>query len=98
MPCCRIRAHYEPEFKRGRIIRLKEAVFSDEFRFQLCPDDNRRRVWRSPGQRADPAFTIEHHTGPKPGVMVWGAISFDNRTPFVVIRGNLQHIGTLTTL
>ncbi|GFU56874.1 HTH_Tnp_Tc3_2 domain-containing protein [Trichonephila clavipes] len=23
-------------------------VFSDESRFQLCPDDNRRRVWRRP--------------------------------------------------
>ncbi|GFV04107.1 uncharacterized protein TNCV_917281 [Trichonephila clavipes] len=24
-------------------------MFSDEFRFQLCPDDHRRRVWRRPG-------------------------------------------------
>ncbi|GFU77499.1 HTH_Tnp_Tc3_2 domain-containing protein [Trichonephila clavipes] len=40
-------------------------VFSDEFCFQLCPDDHRRRVWRRPGQRADPAFTIACHTGPQ---------------------------------
>ncbi|GFW21754.1 uncharacterized protein TNCV_2529531 [Trichonephila clavipes] len=39
------------------------TVFSEEFCFQLCPDDHRRRVWRRPGQRADPAFTIERHTG-----------------------------------
>ncbi|GFV85288.1 transposable element Tc1 transposase [Trichonephila clavipes] len=64
-------------------------VFSDESRFQLCPDDHRRRVWRRPGQRADPAFTIPHHTGPQPGVMVWGAISFDSRALLVVIRGTL---------
>ncbi|GFX76765.1 transposable element Tc1 transposase [Trichonephila clavipes] len=25
-------------------------VFIDESRFQLCPDDHRRRVWRRPGQ------------------------------------------------
>ncbi|GFW99745.1 uncharacterized protein TNCV_3419751 [Trichonephila clavipes] len=31
-------------------------VFSDESRFQLCPDDHRRRVWRRPGQRVDPTF------------------------------------------
>lgn len=65
-------------------------VFSDESRFQLCPDDHRRRVWRRPGQRADPAFTIARHTGPQQGVMVWGAISLDSRTPLVVIRGTLN--------
>ncbi|GFT13025.1 hypothetical protein TNCV_431461 [Trichonephila clavipes] len=32
-----------------------------------------------------------HVTGPQPQVMVWGAFSFDNRTPLVVIRGKLQH-------
>ncbi|GFV91838.1 transposable element Tc1 transposase [Trichonephila clavipes] len=61
-------------------------VFSDESRFQLCPDDH-RSVWRWPGQRADPAFTIACHSGPQPGVMVWGAIYFDSRTPLVVIGG-----------
>ncbi|GFV49326.1 uncharacterized protein TNCV_3630121 [Trichonephila clavipes] len=44
-------------------------VFSGESRFQLCPGDHRRRVWRRPGQRADPAFTIARHTGSQPGVM-----------------------------
>ncbi|GFV89116.1 uncharacterized protein TNCV_4913151 [Trichonephila clavipes] len=28
-------------------------VFSDESRFQLCPDDHRGRVWKSPRQRAN---------------------------------------------
>ncbi|GFW79398.1 transposable element Tc1 transposase [Trichonephila clavipes] len=64
-------------------------VFRDESRFQLCPDDHRRRVWRCPGQCADPAFTIARHTSPQPGVMVRGAISFDSRIPLVVIRGTL---------
>ncbi|GFX02495.1 HTH_Tnp_Tc3_2 domain-containing protein [Trichonephila clavipes] len=69
-------------------------VFSYESRFQLCPDDHRGRVWNSPGQRADPAFTIARHTGPQSGVTVRGAISFDSRTPLVVIRAHLQHSGT----
>ncbi|UYV76601.1 hypothetical protein LAZ67_14001425, partial [Cordylochernes scorpioides] len=60
-------------------------VFCDESRFLLCPDDLRKRVWRRPGQRVDPGLTVEHHTGPQQGVMVWGAISFDRRTPLVVI-------------
>ncbi|GFT31658.1 transposable element Tc1 transposase [Trichonephila clavipes] len=63
-------------------------VFSDESHFQLCPDDPRRCVWRRPGQRADPAFTIARHTDPQPGLMVWGAISFDRGTSLVT---SLEH-------
>ncbi|UYV78283.1 hypothetical protein LAZ67_16000812 [Cordylochernes scorpioides] len=64
---------------RGRI------VFSDESRFLLCPDDRRKRVWRRPGQRVDPGLTVEHHTGPQQGVMVWDVILFDSRTSLEVI-------------
>ncbi|GFS94215.1 transposable element Tc1 transposase [Trichonephila clavipes] len=35
----------------------------------MCPEDNPRRVWRRPGQRADPTFTIACHTYPQPGVI-----------------------------
>ncbi|GFT78142.1 uncharacterized protein TNCV_837511 [Trichonephila clavipes] len=48
----------------------RRIAFSDEFRFQLYPDDHGRRVWRHPGQRADSAFTIARHTCPQPGVML----------------------------
>ncbi|UYV84223.1 hypothetical protein LAZ67_X001577 [Cordylochernes scorpioides] len=65
------------------------TIFSDESRFLLCPDDRRKRVWRRPGQRVDPGLTVEHHTGPQQGVMVWSTISFDSRTPLVVIPGTL---------
>ncbi|UYV69295.1 hypothetical protein LAZ67_6003159 [Cordylochernes scorpioides] len=64
-------------------------VFSDESRFFLCPDDRRKCFWRHPGQRVDLGLTVEHHTGPQQGVMVWGAISFDSRTPLVIIPGTL---------
>ncbi|GFS66239.1 transposable element Tc1 transposase [Trichonephila clavipes] len=63
---------------------------SEESRFQLCPEEHRRRVWRRRGQHADPAFTIASHTGPQSGVMVWGALSFDSRTHLVVIRGTIK--------
>ncbi|GFW21719.1 transposable element Tc1 transposase [Trichonephila clavipes] len=66
------------------------TVFSDEFFFQLCPDDNRRRVWRRPGQRADPAFTIARHTGPQQGVIVRGAISFEAGPLWSSLQGHLQ--------
>ncbi|UYV70217.1 hypothetical protein LAZ67_7002221 [Cordylochernes scorpioides] len=61
----------------------------DESRFLLCPDDRRKHVWRRPGQRVDPSLTVEHHTGPQQGGMVWGAISFESRNPLVVIPGTL---------
>ncbi|GFV55428.1 transposable element Tc1 transposase [Trichonephila clavipes] len=35
----------------------------------MCPYNQRRRVWRNPGKRADPAFTIACHIGPQTGVM-----------------------------
>ncbi|GFX27075.1 transposable element Tc1 transposase [Trichonephila clavipes] len=110
MPCRRIPAHYEQlsEFEIGCTIGLKEAgwnhadweciVFSDKIRFQLCPENNRKRVCRRPGQRADPSFTIAHHTGPQPGVMVWGAISFGGQTLWSSLEAQLQHSGTSTNL
>ncbi|GFV07179.1 hypothetical protein TNCV_3601971 [Trichonephila clavipes] len=52
----------------------------------MCPDDHKGRVWRRPGKRADTAFSMARHADPQPGVMVWGAFSFDNRTPLIVIR------------
>ncbi|GFU19022.1 hypothetical protein TNCV_430621 [Trichonephila clavipes] len=45
-------------------------LFSDKSRFQQCPDDHGRRVWRHPGPRANPAYTTAHDTGPQRGVMV----------------------------
>ncbi|UYV80897.1 hypothetical protein LAZ67_19002125 [Cordylochernes scorpioides] len=65
------------------------TALTEDSRFLLCPDNRRKRVWRRPGQRVDPGLTVEHHTGPQQGVMVWGAISFDSRTPLVVIPGTL---------
>ncbi|GFX41649.1 transposable element Tc1 transposase [Trichonephila clavipes] len=65
---------------------LGSIVFNDESRFQLCPDDHRRRVWRCLGQCADFAFTIARPTSPQPGVMVRGASPF---VCSVVIRGTL---------
>ncbi|GFV69164.1 uncharacterized protein TNCV_803541 [Trichonephila clavipes] len=73
--------------------RLSDKMFNDESHFQLCPDDHRRPVCRRPGKRSDLAFKISGHTGRQPGVMIWRAISFDSRTPLVVIRSNLKHSG-----
>ncbi|UYV64108.1 hypothetical protein LAZ67_2006591 [Cordylochernes scorpioides] len=44
---------------------------------------------RTRRQRVKPGLTFKHHTDPQHGVIVWGVISFDSRTPLVVIPGAL---------
>ncbi|GFU10168.1 transposable element Tc1 transposase [Trichonephila clavipes] len=69
-------------------------MFSDESLFHLCPDDHGKCIWRQPGKRADPAFTIAHYTGTQQEVMVWGAISFEAGSIWSSLEAHLQHIGT----
>ncbi|GFX25012.1 cytochrome P450 3A8 [Trichonephila clavipes] len=45
-----IRRCWQEWMGNDRFQRQDGSVFSDESRFQLCPDDNRRRVWRRPMQ------------------------------------------------
>ncbi|GFU39292.1 transposable element Tcb1 transposase [Trichonephila clavipes] len=33
---------------------------------------------------------MHHHTGPAPGIMVWGGIGYHSRTPLVRIAGTLN--------
>ncbi|GFU11408.1 transposable element Tcb2 transposase [Trichonephila clavipes] len=66
-----------------------QVVFSDESRFNLSSDDNRVRVWRPRGERFNRAFALQRHTTPTAGVMIWGAIVYNTRSPLVLIRGTM---------
>ncbi|GFT07187.1 transposable element Tcb1 transposase [Trichonephila clavipes] len=33
---------------------------------------------------------MHHHTGPAPGIMVWGGIGYSSRTPLIRIAGALN--------
>lgn len=66
-----------------------DIVFSDESRFCLQYHDGRIRVWRHRGERLLNCCVMHRHTGPAPGVMVWGGIGFTSRTPLVRITGTL---------
>ncbi|GFT16608.1 transposable element Tcb2 transposase [Trichonephila clavipes] len=48
-----------------------QVIFSDESKFNHSNDDNRVRVWRPRGERLNPAFSLQLHTAPTAGVMVW---------------------------
>ncbi|GFS76119.1 transposable element Tcb1 transposase [Trichonephila clavipes] len=67
-----------------------EVVFTDESRICLQYHDGWIRVWRHRGERRLNSSVINRHTGPAPGIMVWGGIGYHSRTPLVLIDGTLK--------
>ncbi|UYV79906.1 hypothetical protein LAZ67_18001018 [Cordylochernes scorpioides] len=65
------------------------VVFSDESRFCLSTDSRRVRVWRRRGERSNPAAIVERPTVRQRGIMVWGAIAYDSRSPLLRIQGTM---------
>ncbi|UYV78490.1 hypothetical protein LAZ67_16001724, partial [Cordylochernes scorpioides] len=78
---CRARSTWMTEWHR--------VVFSDESRFCLSSDSRRVRVWRRRGERSNPAAIVERPTVRQRGIMVWGAIAYDSRSPLLRIRGTM---------
>ncbi|GFV09739.1 transposable element Tcb1 transposase [Trichonephila clavipes] len=76
--------------RRMWVAEWKEVVFTDESRICLQHHDGRIRVWRHRGQRTLNSCVIHLHTGPVPGIMVWGCIGYHSRTPLVRIAGTLN--------
>ncbi|GFX63568.1 transposable element Tcb1 transposase [Trichonephila clavipes] len=64
-----------------------EVVFTDESRICLQHHDGWIRVWRHRGERMLNSCVMHRHTGPAPGIMVWGVIGYHSRTPLVRIAG-----------
>ncbi|UYV60213.1 Transposase [Cordylochernes scorpioides] len=78
---CRARSTWMTEWHR--------VVFSDESRFCLSGDSRRVRVWRRRGERSNPAAIVERPTVRQRGIMVWGAIAYDSRSPLLRIQGTM---------
>ncbi|UYV61753.1 hypothetical protein LAZ67_1006331, partial [Cordylochernes scorpioides] len=78
---CRDRSTWMTEWHR--------VVFSDESRFCLSSDSRRVRVWRRRGERSNPAAIVERPTVRQRGIMVWGAIAYDYRSPLLRIQGTM---------
>ncbi|MBJ3201399.1 hypothetical protein JGB54_23265, partial [Salmonella enterica subsp. enterica serovar Agona] len=78
---CRNRTSWTTEWHR--------IVFSDESRFCFSSDSHRIRVWRRRGDRSNSAATVERQTARQRGIMIWGAIAMDSRSPLVRIRGTM---------
>ncbi|GFX60971.1 transposable element Tcb2 transposase [Trichonephila clavipes] len=41
------------------------------------------------GERLNPAFALQRHTTPSAGVMEWGAIVFNTRSPLLLAHGTI---------
>ncbi|UYV63543.1 hypothetical protein LAZ67_2004587 [Cordylochernes scorpioides] len=78
---CRARSTWMTEWHR--------VVFSDESRFCLSGDSRRVRVWRRRGERSNPEAIVERPTVRQRGIMVWGAIAYDSRSPLLRIQGTM---------
>ncbi|UYV60356.1 hypothetical protein LAZ67_1000938 [Cordylochernes scorpioides] len=78
---CRARSTWMTEWHR--------VVFSDESRFCLSSDSRRVRVWRRRGERSNPAAIVERPSVRQRGIMVWGAIAYDSRSPLLRIQGTM---------
>ncbi|UYV62964.1 hypothetical protein LAZ67_2002643 [Cordylochernes scorpioides] len=78
---CRARSTWMTEWHR--------VVFSDESRFCLSSDSRRVRVWSRRGERSNPAAIVERPTVRQRGIMVWGAIAYDSRSPLLRIQGTM---------
>ncbi|GBN81409.1 hypothetical protein AVEN_58133-1 [Araneus ventricosus] len=78
---CQARAHWRTEWR--------SVVFYDESWFCLGASDGRVLVRRRPGERLQPTCLRPRHTGPTPGVRIWGAVSCDSRSTLVVIPRTL---------
>ncbi|GFS72456.1 transposable element Tcb1 transposase [Trichonephila clavipes] len=73
------------------VAEWNEAFFTDESRICLQHHDGRIRVWRHRGERMLNSCVMHHHTGPAPGIMVWGGIGYPSRTSPVHIAGTLNN-------
>ncbi|UYV84230.1 Transposase [Cordylochernes scorpioides] len=78
---CRARSTWMTEWHR--------VVFSDESRFCLSSDNRRVRVWRRRGERSNPAAIVERPSVRQRGIMVWGTIAYDSRSPLLRIQGTM---------
>ncbi|GFT99736.1 transposable element Tcb1 transposase [Trichonephila clavipes] len=65
-------------------------VFTDESCICLQHHDGRIRAWRHRGERMLNSRVMHRHTGPAPGIMVWGGVGYHSRTPLVLIAGTLN--------
>ncbi|GFT35924.1 transposable element Tcb2 transposase [Trichonephila clavipes] len=82
----RDRREWATEHVNWRRNEWSHALFSDESRFSVHPDNRRIFIWRDHGSGNNPAFVHESVRFGGGGVLVYGGISIDGRTDIYIIR------------
>ena len=83
----RIRLNWAWEHVRWTQQQWRRVLSTDESRFSLDQNDGLLRVWRRAGERfADPCIA-EHDRYGGGSIMVWGGITYGNRTRLYVVPG-----------
>ncbi|GFX40480.1 transposable element Tcb1 transposase [Trichonephila clavipes] len=72
------------------VAEWNEVVFTDGSRICLQNHDGRIRAWRYRGGRMLNSCVMYHHTGPAPGILVWGGIGYHSHTPLLRIARTLN--------
>ncbi|GFV40241.1 transposable element Tcb1 transposase [Trichonephila clavipes] len=79
--------------RRMRVAEWNEVVFTDESHICLLHHDGRIRVWRHRGERMLNSCVMHRHTGPAPGIMVWGGIGYhSSSTHFRYFKQSALHL------
>ncbi|GFT99084.1 DDE_3 domain-containing protein [Trichonephila clavipes] len=63
-------------------------ILCQQQQFELHSDTMNYFKEKKPGEHQQETDLPPRHTGPTPRIMVWGAISYDSRSPVVVITCN----------
>ena len=66
-----------------------QVMFPDESRFCLSKPDGRERVWHRRGEHYAECCVRQYNRWGGASVMVWAGISFNHKSPLVVINGNI---------
>ncbi|UYV61168.1 hypothetical protein LAZ67_1003689 [Cordylochernes scorpioides] len=65
------------------------STWMTEWHRVVFSDSRRVRVWRRRGERSNPAAIVERPTVRQRGIMFWGAIVYDSRSPLLRIQGTM---------
>ncbi|GFV83672.1 transposable element Tcb1 transposase [Trichonephila clavipes] len=72
------------------VAEWNEVVFTDESRICLQHHYGWIRVWRHHGEMMLNSYVMHRHTGPAPGIMVWGGIGYHSRNHLIRVAGTLN--------
>lgn len=79
---CQARVHWNHH-------QWRHVMFTDESRFYLQPQSRRQRVYRRQGERYIAECILQRDSHRGGSVMIWGGITFDRKTDFLICQGNI---------